>query len=90
MKRLIAPLLIILMLLLAACGSSTDNGGSGSGGNGGGSQPGIGKGNSFNKCPGSTNNAAASAESGTVTLTVSGWTSSPGWPRWPTGWVVPR
>lgn len=76
MKRLIAtlaPFFIIFTLVLAACG----NGGSSGNGNNGVNQQGLTSGNSYINCPGSTNTTAASPESGTVTLTVSGWTSTP-------------
>ena len=74
MKRLIVPLLIILTLILAACGG----GGSTSGNsNGGVSQQGLSSGNSYINCPSSPNTTAAAPTSGTVTLTVSGFSSSP-------------
>lgn len=74
MKKLVVPLLIILTLILAACG----NGGSSSGNsNGGVSQQGLAGGNSYISCPGSTNTTAAAPPSGPVTLTVSGWSSTP-------------
>ncbi len=63
----------IIALLLAACGGGTSN----SGNNGGINQQGLSSGNSYIPCPGSTNTTAAAAESSTVTLTVSGWTSTP-------------
>lgn len=75
MKKLIVPLLVILTLILAACGNG---GGSGNGnGNGGVSQQGLAGGNHYITCPGSSNTSAAAPESGSVTLTVSGWSSSP-------------
>jgi multiple sugar transport system substrate-binding protein len=73
MRRLIVPFLFIFMLILAACGG----GGGGGGGATGGGQQGLTGGNSYIACPGSTNTSAAASESGTVTLTVSGWSSSP-------------
>jgi multiple sugar transport system substrate-binding protein len=74
MRRLIVPLFVILTLILAACGG----GGTGSSsGPGGVSQQGLASGNSYLNCPSSTNTTAAAPESGTVTLTVSGWSSSP-------------
>ena len=74
MKKLIVPLLVILTLILAACGG----GGSNSGNNNGGvSQQGLSSGNSYINCPGSPNTTAAAPASGTVTLTVSGFSSSP-------------
>ena len=77
MRRLFAPfipLLILFMLALSACGgtSSTSTGGSA-----GASTQGLAGGTSYNSCPGNTNTSASSAESGTVTLTVSYSTSSP-------------
>src|SRR5690348_16682657 len=76
MKKLIVPVLIILTLILAACGNG---GGSSSGNNnnGGVSQQGLSGGNSYINCPSSPNTTAAAPESGSVTLTVSGWSSSP-------------
>jgi multiple sugar transport system substrate-binding protein len=71
MKRLIMPFLIILMLVLTACGGSS------SGGGGGVAQKGLTGGNSFISCPSSTNTTAAAPETGNITLTVSGWTSTP-------------
>lgn len=74
MKKLIVPLLVILTLILAACG----NGGSSSGNNNGGvSQQGLAGGNTYINCPSSPNTTAAAPETGTVTLTVSGWSSTP-------------
>jgi multiple sugar transport system substrate-binding protein len=75
MKRLIVPFLIILTLVLSACGGSSS--GRGSGGGNGIAQQGLTGGNSFISCPGSTNTTAAAPESGNITLTVSGWTSTP-------------
>src|SRR5712692_30030 len=72
MRRLIAPL-IILVLLLSACGGSNTNTNTGVTI----SQQGLTSGNSYIKCPSSTNTSAAPAESGTVTLNVSGFASSP-------------
>jgi multiple sugar transport system substrate-binding protein len=74
MRRLSVPLLVILTLILAACGG----GGSSSGNNNGGiSQQGLSSGNSYIRCPSSTNTTTAAPETGSVTLTVSGWSSSP-------------
>lgn len=73
MKRFVAPFLIIFLLLLAACGSS---GGSGSSNNGV-NQQGLAGGNSYIPCPSSTNTTAAAPETGNITLTVAGWTSTP-------------
>ena len=68
------PIFLIVALLLAACGG----GGTGnSGGNNGISQVGLTGGNSYINCPSSTNTTAAAPESGTVTLTVSGFSSTP-------------
>jgi len=64
----------MLTLLLAACGGG---GTSPSGGPGGVSQQGLASANSYLSCPSSTNTTASAPESGTVTLTVSGWSSSP-------------
>ncbi len=73
MKRYFAPLLIIFMLFfLAACGSSGSTSTTG-----GVAQKGITSGNPYISCPSSTNTTAAAPESGTITLTVSGWTSTP-------------
>lgn len=80
MKRLVTPFFILMLLLLAACGGATGgNGGGGGGGNGGGqTNKGLSGGNSYTACPsGASTATAASPESGTVTLTVSGWTSTP-------------
>jgi multiple sugar transport system substrate-binding protein len=73
MRRLIVPLLVILTLILAACGG----GGGSSSNNGGVSQQGLSSGNTYISCPSSTNTTAPAAETGPVTLTVSGWSSSP-------------
>lgn len=68
----LAALGMVATLALTACG-----GGSG-GGNGGGTGSSVtGPKNALINCPASTNTSAASAESGNITLTVSGWTSSP-------------
>jgi multiple sugar transport system substrate-binding protein len=74
MRRLIVPFLVILTLLLAACGGG---GASSSSSSGGVSQQGLSGGNSYIACPSSANTTAAAPESGTVTLTVSGWSSTP-------------
>src|SRR6266581_5626023 len=73
MRRLIAPL-IILVLLLAACGGNS-NTNSNTGVTI--SQQGLTSGNSYIQCPSGGNTTAAAAESGTVTLNVSGFESSP-------------
>jgi multiple sugar transport system substrate-binding protein len=74
MRRYFASLVIVLVLFLAACG----NGGSSSSNNNAGSATqGIAKGNPYINCPGSTNTTAAKPESGTINLTVAGWTSTP-------------
>src|SRR5260221_12799681 len=74
MRRFIVPLFVILTFILAACGG----GGTGSNsGTGGVNQQGRASGNSYLSCPSSPNTTAAAPESGTVTLTVSGWSSSP-------------
>ncbi|MBO0778320.1 MAG: ABC transporter substrate-binding protein [Ktedonobacteraceae bacterium] len=69
------PLVLIFALLLAACGGGGTTGGN-SGGNGV-NQQGLSGGNSYISCPGSTNTTAAAPEQGTVTLTVSGFSSTP-------------
>jgi len=77
MRRLFAtvtPVVIIFMLVLTACGGS---GNGGNGGNGGVNQQGLAGGNSYIGCPSSTNTSAAAPESGTITLTVSGFSSTP-------------
>lgn len=77
MKRLIstfAPVLVIFTLILAACGGSPSSSGNG---NNGVNQQGLAGGNSYISCPSSTNTTAAAPESGNITLTVSGWTSTP-------------
>ncbi len=61
---------LTLVSVLAACGG----GGGGTGGTGGGA---TGPKNALNACPASTNTSAASAESGNITLTVAGWSSTP-------------
>lgn len=60
---------ISLLVMLAACGGGGGNTGTGSGAKG--------PSNSLNACPKTSNTTAASAESGTVTLNVAGWSSSP-------------
>jgi multiple sugar transport system substrate-binding protein len=72
-KRYLAPVFIICLLMLSSCGNSS----SGSSGNGGSAQKGIASGTSYNSCPGSTNTTAAAPESGSISLTVAGWTSTP-------------
>ncbi|EFH85992.1 ABC transporter substrate-binding protein [Ktedonobacter racemifer] len=66
----------LLIFLLAACGGS-DTGNSGGNGNSGDTHQGLTGGNSYIACPGNTSDKAANKESGTVTLTVAGWSSSP-------------
>ncbi|HEY0756329.1 MAG TPA: ABC transporter substrate-binding protein, partial [Ktedonobacteraceae bacterium] len=68
------PLLLIFALLLAACGGGGTS--SNSGGNGI-SQQGLSGGNSYITCPSSPNTTAAAAETGSITLTVSGFSSTP-------------
>ncbi len=75
MKRLITPLLILFLMLLSACGSSGSSGNNTTGVTN--AQQGLTGGNSYIACPATTNANVAAAESGNITLTVSGWTSSP-------------
>lgn len=77
MRRLITPFLVLFLLLLASCGGGGGSSGGGGGGSNAGGQQGLTGATSYNKCPSSTNTNAAAADSGTVTLTVSGATSSP-------------
>lgn len=67
-------LVFILTLLLAACGGGSSGSGNG---NNGVSQQGLTGGNPYINCPSSTNTTAAAPESGSITLTVSGWSSTP-------------
>jgi len=76
MKRLILSFITLFVLILAGCGNGGSGGGATSNG-GGGAQQGLTGGNSYIGCPGNTSTTAAAPESGTVTLTVSGWSSSP-------------
>ena len=70
----LSPLFLIFLLLLTACGG----GGSGSGNGGNGvNQQGLSGGNSFINCPSNPSTSAAAPEQGTVTLTVSGFSSTP-------------
>ncbi|HVU68857.1 MAG TPA: extracellular solute-binding protein, partial [Ktedonobacteraceae bacterium] len=75
MRQRISTLLLVVLLgvLVAACGG----GGTGGPGSGGVSRQELATGNSYIHCPTSTNTTAARAETGPVTLTVSGFTSSP-------------
>ena len=73
-KHFFVPMFIVLVLILAACGNGS---GSSNPNTGGVAQQGLSSGNPYNACPSSTNTTAASPESGTVTLTVSGWSSTP-------------
>lgn len=73
MRRYFASLVIVLAVLLAACGSSGSSGSN----TGGVAQQGIASGNAYISCPGSTNTTAAAPATGNITLTVSGWTSTP-------------
>jgi multiple sugar transport system substrate-binding protein len=61
--------ILSLVVLLSACGSNGGSTGTGSGGKG--------PANALNTCPTSTNTQAAGPASGTVHLTVAGWSSSP-------------
>lgn len=70
----LTPLLLIFTLLLAACGGG---GTSGNAGGSGVSQQGLTGGNSYINCPSNTNTTAEAPESGTITLTVSGFSSTP-------------
>ena len=77
MRRLIAPLtplLILFVLALSACGGSSTTS---TGTNTGASTQGLASGTSYNSCPSSPNTSAASAESGTVTLTFTYAPASP-------------
>ncbi len=65
--------LMLIFALVAACGGGSTGGNSGGGVN----QQGLTGGNSYISCPANTNTTAAQAETGSVTLTVSGATSSP-------------
>src|SRR5258708_19097500 len=76
MRRLMPSCLILVMLLLASCGSTT-GGNTGRKNGGGGATQGLSGGNSYIKCPSSQSTTAAKPESGTITLTVSGFSSSP-------------
>lgn len=75
MRQRISTLLLVVLLgvLVAACGG----GGTDGTGSGGVSRQELATGNSYIHCPTSTNTTAARAETGPVTLTVSGFTSSP-------------
>lgn len=71
----LTSLLVIFMLFLTACGggstsTSTSN-------NNGISQQGLTGGNRYINCPASTNTSAVAPETGPVTLTVSGFASTP-------------
>lgn len=70
------PFFLLFALLLSACGGGGGTG-SGNGGNNGVNQQGLSGGNSYINCPSNPNTSAAAPEKGTVTLTVSGWTSTP-------------
>ena len=74
MRRQFVPVLVILLLLLAACGGGSSTSSNNNGGN---AQQGLTGGNAYNPCPSSPNTTAAAAESGSITLTVSGFSSSP-------------
>ncbi len=76
MRRLIAPLLILFVLALSACGGGGGSSNTSSG-NGGVSTQGLAGGTSYNSCPSTTNTNAASAESGTVTLSFTYAPASP-------------
>lgn len=69
-----ASLVLIFTLLLAACGGGNS---SSSSNNNGVSQQGLSGGNPYISCPSSTNSSATAPEAGQVTLTVSGFTSTP-------------
>lgn len=60
---------LTLVLVLAACGGGGNNTGTGGGAKG--------PANALIPCPKTTNTTAAAPESGNITLTVAGWTSSP-------------
>jgi multiple sugar transport system substrate-binding protein len=78
MKRLVTtliPVFVIFTLILAACGNG--NSSSSGSGNNGVSQQGLAGANPYNACPSSTNTTAAAPETGNISLTVAGWTSTP-------------
>ena len=77
MKRHFTLLLTIFTILLAACGSGGGSSSGSSSGTSGGAQQGLSGATSFIDCPANTNTTAAAPESGTITLTVSGFSSSP-------------
>lgn len=71
MRRRIAtctPLFFLLLLVLTTCGSNSNHNMD--------QQRGTNR-NSYTNCPANPHTTAAAPESGTVTLTVSGWTSTP-------------
>lgn len=59
---------------MSACGSGTSGTATSNGGN---ATKGLTSGSSYNTCPGSTNTTAAAPVTGNITLTVSGFSSSP-------------
>ena len=73
------PFFFIFALLMAACGGTSGSASSNTSNtsNNGVSQQGITSGNHYINCPSNTTTTAAAPEQGTVTLTVSGWTSTP-------------
>jgi multiple sugar transport system substrate-binding protein len=75
-KYLNVALLILFLVSLSACGGSgTSPGGSSSTANI--ARSGLTGGNSLIDCPDTTNTTTEAPENGNITLTVSGWTSSP-------------
>lgn len=66
----VLALVAMLVAMLTACGSNSAGGGGTGGGVKGATNPLV-------KCPSSTNTTAAAAESGNITLNVTGWSSSP-------------
>src|SRR5689334_5863072 len=78
MKRPVLPFLVLLVLLLSIDGSNSNAGrAQASGDSGTNTQQGLTGGNRSIACPGHTNTTTAQPEDGPITLTVSGWSSTP-------------